>query len=547
MQVPALILLLCCALGLATPAQETASREVAPLEFRALTWNIWRGGRQDGEELGPQRVVDVLRASGADVMALQETYGSGELIAKELGCHFLARDTNVSIVSRFAIREDISVHEPFQCVGALLELPGGAQLAFYSIWLPYSGEVWEPGKRERGNAEQLLAACSASTPPLEKLRDGIAKRLSDAKYAGTPVIVAGDFNSMSHLDYTELAKSQFHAVVDFPTSRVLLDAGFRDAYRETNPLVDRRADRTWTPRFPEQEQDRIDFVYYRGLGLAAQRSWTIESHAERFPSDHAAVAATFRFDPNAKPLREVTCRVASYNIRHGAGLDDELNLERTAEALRKLDADLIGLQEVDVGAARTRGVNQAEALGRMLGMHAAFGSFMDFDGGRYGLALLSRYPLRSSASLRLPDGNEPRVALVAEVELPSGEALHVVNVHFDWVGDDGFRFAQAEKVAEFLARLDGPYLLLGDFNDGPTSRTLALFRAAALEAAKPAEASFTFPANKPAKEIDYIFFAPADRWTASGTSVVDERLASDHRPVVTTLKYRCRAGATSPR
>jgi endonuclease/exonuclease/phosphatase family metal-dependent hydrolase len=547
MQLPALRVLLCCVLGLASSAQETTSREAAPVEFRALTWNIWRGGREDGEELGPARVVDVLRASGADAIALQETYGSGERIAKELGFHFLPRGDNVSIVSRFAILEDLSVHEPFGCVGALLELPNGSKLAFFSIWLPYSAEVWEQGQRERGDAAALLAACRASTPELEKIRAGLEQRLSDAKYAGVPVIVAGDFNSMSRLDYTELAKSQFHAVVDFPTSRVLLDAGFRDAYRETNKVVDRLADRTWTPRFPEQEQDRIDFVYYRGLGLAAQRSWTIERHAERFPSDHAAVAAQFRFDPRATAPTEVALRVASYNIRHGAGLDGKLKLERTEEALRKLDADLIGLQEVDVEAARTGGVHQAAELGRRLDMHAAFGSFMDFEGGRYGLALLSRYPLRSTTSLRLPDGNEPRVALLAEVELPGGEAVHVVNVHFDWVGDDGFRFAQASKVAEHLRQLGRPYVLLGDFNDGPASRTLALFRAAAIEAVKPEGASFTFPANQPAKEIDYIFFAPAERWAPSGATVVDERLASDHRPVIATLKYRCGARAFSPR
>ena len=59
-----------------------------PARFTAMTWNIWHGGREDGEKVGPQRVIEVIQESGADIVAMQETYGSGELISDALGFHF---------------------------------------------------------------------------------------------------------------------------------------------------------------------------------------------------------------------------------------------------------------------------------------------------------------------------------------------------------------------------------------------------------------------------------------------------------------------------
>ena len=81
------------------------------LSFRTMTWNIWHGGREDGEKIGPQRVVEVIRQSKADIVAMQETYGSGEWISEQLGFHFHPRGTNVSIHSRYPVLEDISVFE----------------------------------------------------------------------------------------------------------------------------------------------------------------------------------------------------------------------------------------------------------------------------------------------------------------------------------------------------------------------------------------------------------------------------------------------------
>jgi endonuclease/exonuclease/phosphatase family metal-dependent hydrolase len=122
-----------------------------------------------------------------------------------------------------------------------------------------------------------------------------------------------------------------------------------------------------------------------------------------------------------------------------------------------------------------------------------------------------------------------------DVRLPDGRRLAVVNVHFDWVRDDAFRFSQAQAVTSHLDALGKPFVLLGDFNDVPGSRTLALFEQRATMARKPENARLTFPSDKPAREIDFIFHAPASAFTAREVRVVDERSASDHRPVLTIL------------
>ena len=249
------------------------------------------------------------------------------------------------------------------------------------------------------------------------------------------------------------------------------------------------------------------------------------------------VLGTFTLAPPVEPhQRADELRVVSYNIKHGRGNDEVVDLARTAGVIRAQRPDVVGLQEVDDRAERSGKVPQAAQLGKSLGLHHAFGRFMDFQGGAYGMAILTRFPIEETHEVRLPEGNEPRSALSVRVTLPDGTPLTIVNVHFDWVRDDRFRFAQAETLTKYLDRLQTPYILLGDFNDVPESRTLALFRDRAGEAAKPEANRLTFSATEPSREIDYIFFAPAAAWHAREVRVIDERLASDHRPVVAVLE-----------
>ena len=259
----------------------------------AMAWNIWHGGREDGEKVGPKRVVEVIQESGADIVAMQETYGSGEIISEALGFQFHPRGTNVSIHSRYPILEDVSVFQEFKCVGAIIELPDNTPVAFYSIWLPYSEDIHVKGSRDGKTKEQLLAACDVSRIDLQEILALIQKRLAETSHDDMSIIIAGDYNSMSHLDYTEENKEQFGYVIDWPTSRVITEAGYVDAYRVVHPEVNRMNDRTWTPRFPEQFQDRIDFIYCKSNRLRVVDAEVIDLHKEKFPSDHAAVIATY--------------------------------------------------------------------------------------------------------------------------------------------------------------------------------------------------------------------------------------------------------------
>lgn len=234
------------------------------------------------------------------------------------------------------------------------------------------------------------------------------------------------------------------------------------------------------------------------------------------------------------PGRPLRLRVLSYNIHHGEGIDGRLDLERIAGVIRQTAPDLVALQEVDRRTQRTGQVDQPEELARLCGMHVAFGGNIDFQGGKYGNAVLSRWPIARHQNHLLPslDNGEQRGVLDAWITLPAeaGE-VRLLATHLDARRGDDERFASAQAINALLAaHPDAPTLLTGDLNDLPDSRTLQELRRYWQPPSD--EPLLTIPVDVPRRQIDYVLAAPASRWRPVSARVIGERLASDHRPLL---------------
>ena len=226
-------------------------------------------------------------------------------------------------------------------------------------------------------------------------------------------------------------------------------------------------------------------------------------------------------------------KIASYNIKHGRNMNGKIALEDTAKLLEKLGAEIIALQEVDKQCARSGKIDQAAFLGKHLNMHHAFGKFFDYQGGEYGMALLSKHPILEVKKHRLPDGAEPRIALEIVIEPEKGKKVSCVCIHFDYTSEKR-RQPQIKALFKALENTTHPVALIGDFNATPDSASMGLFKDKWLNVSKKGN-PFTFPSDKPKMEIDY-FVLRGFKKNAT-CRVIEEKVVSDHRPLVADVEY----------
>jgi endonuclease/exonuclease/phosphatase family metal-dependent hydrolase len=239
---------------------------------------------------------------------------------------------------------------------------------------------------------------------------------------------------------------------------------------------------------------------------------------------------------SAQPVR---LRVMSYNIHLGIGMDGKLDLARTAKLIVSHKPDLVALQEVDNKTRRTGGVDQTAELAKLTGLHGQFGKAMDHDGGQYGEAVLSRWPILKAENFPLPGdlGYEPRAALMVRVGVHQVGPLWFVGTHLDHTRNAKQRRMQIDKLDEVLLRDDRlPAILAGDFNAEPSSDEMRRVFKHWTDAG-PSHDQLTWPADKPRMRIDYILYRPQSRWRVLHAEVIDEPLVSDHRPVLVELEY----------
>jgi endonuclease/exonuclease/phosphatase family metal-dependent hydrolase len=236
-------------------------------------------------------------------------------------------------------------------------------------------------------------------------------------------------------------------------------------------------------------------------------------------------------------------RVLTYNLHHGEGTDGKIDLERIAKVIQSAKPDLVALQEVDQKTQRAGGVDQLGRLGELTGFHTAYGRAMDYQGGGYGVAMLSRWPLQDSRvhPLPAPPGVEPRVVLEAVVAMgDDGSKVRFLVTHVDHKGDPTHRAQQVARIRELFPAPGPdalPAILAGDLNATPESAVMKSLLADWTDSA--AGLPFlTSPSNPPRVKIDYVLHRPAEAWRVVETRALQEPLASDHLPVLAVLERR---------
>ena len=295
-----------------------------PDTLRVLVWNVWHGGNDVDQ--GPEKIRDLIVATDADVVLLQESYDidgdrptTGRWLAEELGWSaHQGTSPHLCVLTRLEIAETFHHHD-WHGVGARLVDAQGREAVAWSIWLDY--RAYLPRElRDRPDAtdEELLEAESVGSSRLPQAKALLGALWGEGQLEmGVPLLVGGDWNTPSHLDWTIDAARVFRRVraLPLPVSLAMAEAGFTDAFRSVHPNPVQRPGITWTPLFRERSGDgpqgfaRIDRLYVKNpsawdpdpdhawhlvpsAGSVLPEVWeddAIPVRERAFPSDHAAV------------------------------------------------------------------------------------------------------------------------------------------------------------------------------------------------------------------------------------------------------------------
>ena len=267
-----------------------------------MTWNIWHGGIHGPKETDfvedsayTSNTLKVLKQYRPDILLMQETYCCGMNIAQQAGYQYSWRaSSNLSIHSGFPILDTIHIFKPFNSHAVVLEIFDRPVLVA-NIWLHYLPDIFKntmtqsPEELVQREFETRLSEIQSITKSIDSLD------------LSMPVIMGGDFNSPSHLDWIEITKeSHYGKVVKWPVSKWMIEQGYTDSYRNMHSDILNTLDGTWGYLNDDIISDRIDYIYFKSPLLSVVDSKIIvEDPPNGFlNSDHRPVMTQFKFAAN---------------------------------------------------------------------------------------------------------------------------------------------------------------------------------------------------------------------------------------------------------
>lgn len=237
-------------------------------------------------------------------------------------------------------------------------------------------------------------------------------------------------------------------------------------------------------------------------------------------------------EPEVIPTPTGDVRLMSYNIRHGSDINMVMNLDEQIEVMRKWQPDYILIQEVDSVCTRSGKIYEAQVIADALGMHATFARAIDFEEGKYGVALLSREKPLHVDRYPLPNNSEPRVLLVCEFE-----DKYVACTHLSFERNE--HEAPVDIINTAARKATKPFFIGGDWNDEPESVLLTTLRKTFNILSD--DYVLSYPANVPTMCIDYIAAYKNEsvrQPIVTFQHLANEPTASDHRPLIVDIKWQ---------
>lgn len=275
-------------------------------EFTVMTYNLWMQGTEVNDYKKKQ--VAFLASSGADIVGMQESSPERtQELASSLNWNSW-HNGSYGIITRYPIVKKPEVHA--SGVTATIALDDNRQVVVWDVHLGYTPYGPYDFCFDGMSADEVLEReeISGRTPQIREIIGLMEGALDCAD--NTPVLLMGDFNAPSHLDWTNSTADLHCGVGDFdwPTSKIPIDAGLIDSLREVHPDPKEYPAVTWSPIFKDNEgreepEDRIDFVYHKG-GLSVESAEPIlvgepkempDHEDNEWTSDHKAIIVKYSF------------------------------------------------------------------------------------------------------------------------------------------------------------------------------------------------------------------------------------------------------------